>query len=198
MEEFNKDQLRKALQQLPEYRPPAACWEQLSNQLEQPSPLPLDQLRGYAPPAAVWNQLNDSLDRNQLNQGRIRRLRWMAVAASVLLLVGAWGWYQASQGPTVRIVYRQEPASQITLNSDWDQENEQFEALFSANHWETDRGPAFADLQLEIEELTEAKEEVKAMLVAYGEDPNLIRQLGKIERERSDVYRQIITNDLAE
>ena len=49
------------------------------------------------------------------------------------------------------------------------------------------------NLGQELDELTSAREEVKAMLVAYGEDPTVIvRQLADIERERDDVYRRII------
>ena len=45
---------------------------------------------------------------------------------------------------------------------------------------------------MEYEELSTAHQDVEAMLVSYGQDPKLIRQMADIERERSDIYRQII------
>jgi hypothetical protein len=52
--------------------------------------------------------------------------------------------------------------------------------------------PGLNALRHELDELTEAKEDIKAMLVSYGEDPSVIRQLAEIERGRSDIYRRII------
>ncbi len=197
MEEKNKSTLRQALDQLPQYQPPDSLWGNIESDLERPQPLPLDRLPGYTPPPQVWNHLNEALDQNNQRRLRIRRLRIVGLAAGFLLAIGLFAWFEARQGPTITVAYSQEPASEVVLTKDWDADEQSFDQI-TVDPWELDRGSEFADLQFELEELSQAKEEVKAMLVAYGGDPQLVRQLSNIERERSAVYRQIIANDLAE
>ena len=74
--------------------------------------------------------------------------------------------------------------------ADWDEDEGSFTR---ARREVTERNePRLNNLGHELDELTEAREEVKAMLTAYGDDPEMVRQLAEIERERDDVYRRIL------
>ncbi len=195
MQEKNRDTLRRALDRLPEYEPPAGLWHRLDGGLDHPTPAPgLDRLPGYAPPPQVWNQLSRSLDQSNRRQLRHRRYTWMAVAASVLVLVGVW-FTQQYNAPKVTLSYTTE-AAPPPVNADWDEEETAFAQLFDDE--EADADPVLNSLRLELLELTDAKEEVKAMLVQYGEDADLVRQLGDIERERSELYRQVVSYEFGE
>lgn len=198
--EKNQASLRKAIGQLPEYEPKALVWNRISQQLDtaapaEEAPLPLSQLPEYSPPPEVWNQLSKSLEEDsRLRRKGARRLKlssWpMRVAAAGLVLVAALFWLLREPGPKVSVAYAQEQVSSFGLDIDWNEEEEAF-ARLEKQLAESNR-PELNSLHQELEELSAAKAEVVGMLTSYGEDPKLINQLGEIERERSEIYRQII------
>ncbi|THH40275.1 hypothetical protein [Neolewinella litorea] len=197
MKEKNYDRLRWALDQLPEYRPGDECWDAIHDGLDRSagaSERPLaDRLPTYAPPAQVWNALSRDLERPpRLPHAVIRTtgLRLAALAAAVVVvLLAVVGLYLGNQGPEVSYAYHQE-AAPVPVVADWDDDESSFnrarEVVRARNE------PHLNNLGQELDELTSAREEVKAMLVAYGEDATIVRQLAEIERERDDVYRRII------
>jgi len=191
MKEKNKNTLRDALNQLPEYGANAGAWKGIEAGL---TPALGKQLPSYQPPAEVWNGLNRALNTPApvINMRRRAWTRLGGIAASVLVIValGVGLWPEAlNAGPKVSISYAQEVAP-ATNAHDWDDGEESFNQVIA--QIEERNEPALNTLNMELAELTEAKEEMKAMLVAYGEDPSVIRQLAEIERDRSDIYRRII------
>jgi len=201
MTEKNRHTLTNALRQLPDYAAPADAWREIGRSLY---PTLAEQLPSYVPPADVWNAINQELVAtanagdhpvtDHPRTGKIRKLlpRLLAVAAACLLLLTAGPalWRSATDGPKVSYAHTQEVTS-AGSSIDW---NDPDEASFARilTEIEARDEPHLNILGLELGELTDAKEEVRAMLVAYGEDPGLVRQLAEIERDRSDVYRRII------
>ena len=201
MKERNYDNLRRHLDGLPEHTPPAGLWRKLEGRLADQSAAPLNErLPSYAPPPDVWNHIGRELDAQpvaplRLAHRRPRRNRWLAVAAAVALLLSAGAFVinrsaTTTSGPTITYAYTQEPAPARTPVNDWDEDEASFERVRSAIA-ERDE-PVLNVLASELDELTSAREEVKAMLASYGEDAGMVKQLAAIERERSDVYRRII------
>lgn len=191
MKEKNKKTLRDALDQLPEYGANAGAWKGIQAGL---SPTFGERLPSYQPPAEVWNGLSQALNRPApVVALRRRSLGWLGgIAASLLVLIalGVGLWPEAlNAGPKVSLSYTQESAP-ATSSHDWNADEESFNRVIA--QIEERNEPTLNTLNMELAELTEAKEEMKAMLVAYGEDPSVIRQLAEIERDRSDIYRRII------
>ena len=204
MKEFNRDSLRRALDRLPQYDPEPGSWAMIERGLRgagepsSPSATGLQQrLPQYSPPPSVWNQLNEQLSRTGTGGGhglpRYRRLPaglWRA-AAAIALLVGAFALYQTfDRGPEISYSYRKETNFEPTFVADWRTEEPQFQSL--TEEIADSDNPAVNRLRGELEELTSARGDIEAMLDNYGHDPQLVRQLGEIERERSEVYRQLI------
>ncbi|SER07575.1 hypothetical protein [Neolewinella agarilytica] len=191
MKEKNKKTLRDALEQLPEYGADAGAWKAIEAGL---TPALSERLPSYQPPAEVWNGLNKALN-SPAPVVSIRRRKWArigGIAASVLVIValGVGLWPEAiNAGPRISISYAQEVAP-ATSSHDWNADEESFNHVIA--QIEERNEPTLNTLNMELAELTAAKEEMKAMLVAYGEDPSVIRQLAEIERDRSDIYRRII------
>lgn len=191
MKEKNKKTLQDALNQLPEYGADAGAWTGIEAGL---SPALGERLPSYQPPAEVWNGLNRALN-TPAHVVNMRRRAWTrlgGIAASVLVIValGLGLWPETIHaGPKVRISYAQEVAP-ASSSHDWNADEESFNNVIA--QIEERNEPTLNTLNMELAELTEAKEEMKAMLVAYGEDPSVIRQLAEIERDRSDIYRRII------
>lgn len=196
MKEKNYKRLREALDALPDYGAAAGAWERIEKAM---SPGLSEKLPGYRPPANVWNGISQGLDATAKEEAavqkpaRVRKLwpRLVGVAAAAALVVsaaiGVVRNYDA--GPTVTYAITREPAP-APIVADWGQEAENFARVVA--EIKTRNEPHLNNLGHELAELTAASEEVQAMLVAYGDDPGIVRQLADIERDRSDIYRQII------
>ena len=195
MKEKNHDKLRDALNRLPAYDAPGSAWDAINVGLSPPL---ADQLPTYQPAAGVWNAISRKMEQAEViasqqataKQRRLplRKLVGTAAAIALLLTVGI-GWNSIDRPQKVTIAYHQEAAPAMTI-PDWDDHEASFaNALVEI---EARNEPKLNALGQELVELTEAKEDIKAMLVAYGEDASIIRQLAKIERDRSDIYRRII------
>lgn len=192
MKEKNYQTLRDALDQLPEYGADAGAWEGIERAM---TPGLGEQLPAYRPPAEVWNGLSQQLDAaaQPAAPTKVRRMwpRIAAVAATMALLISVgFGLSRGiDRGPEVSYAYSQEPAP-TPIVADWEDDEESFARV--AAEIATRNEPHLNTLAHELTELTEASEEIKAMLVSYGEDPKVVRQLAEIERDRSDIYRRII------
>ncbi len=194
MKEKNYDRLRAALDRLPEYDPPARSWPEIERGLEREGESvrePLSsRLPTYVPPTTVWNAVNEGLDaQKRVVRRRLPRRLLAAAAAVALLLFAAVGISRWTSGPRVTYAYSQE-SQPDPVTSDWDDDEASFQRA-RAEVRQRDE-PILNNLGHELDELNSAREEVKAMLVAYGESPAVIQQLAEIERERDDVYRRII------
>lgn len=196
--EKNRNSLRQALQQLPSYTPPADMWERVVDNIDRPvvdeSPLveAVRSLPGHTPPSGVWNALARHLDDERgakIRQLRTRR-QWMTAAAAVALVLGVAWWVFREPPPKISIQYAQETVQQFQLDIDWDADTDIFaqleQQLSSVNN------PTVNKLKVEYEELSLARKDVESMLKSYGQDPQLVRKMADIERERTDIYRQII------
>jgi hypothetical protein len=197
--EHNRDSLKKALQQLRSYDPPAHNWARIGKSLSQPVAQDeqvlqdaVHQLSAYTPPTKVWNHLSKELDevRTHKHSRVVRRRQILQWAAALALLLSTTYIAMREPGPSVTTIYGEETVLQFTPDIDWDGEQALFAQL--EEQLENIDDPFLNRLRFEYEELSEAYESVTAMLKSYGHDPQLIRQMADIERERSDIYRQII------
>ena len=206
MKELNHHILKAGLQQLPEYAPPPAIWDALEENLDADAALAsgVNRLPQYEPPSEIWTQIEAQLataTTPRLSATFSRRYRfrpaWYAVAASVALLLAAW-WWQQPAGNAVEtkdlIAVTQEVADEQLLQMNAEPEDEAFQLI---QHLCRAQMPVceqaeFKTLKTELDELTEAKSELRHALGSFGDDPELHTQLARIERERSEVLRQMI------
>ena len=195
MKEKNYRTLRDALDRLPDYEPGPVAWSNITDRLEGAADRTraslADRLPTYAPPPQVWNKVSQELDAPRPTVVRRLSVRgWVvAVAAAVALLLLAVPLIRYDAGPDISYAYTQEATPEPVV-ADWDDDESSFERAREAVQERNE--PHLNNLGHELDELTSAREEVKAMLVAYGEDAGMVRQLAEIERERDDVYRRII------
>lgn len=192
MREKNYHTLKDALDGLPEYGAAAGAWEGIQKAM---TPSLGESLPSYRPPAEVWNGLSHELDAaaQPAAEAPVRRMwpRYAAAAASfaLLLMLSVGLLRNIDQAPKVSYAYGQEIAP-AAIVVDWNGEESSFNRI--AEEAKNRNEPALNILHHELEELNEAREEIKAMLVSYGDDPGVVRQLAEIERDRSDIYRRMI------
>jgi len=197
MKEKNKQTLRDALDRLGEYEAPKSAWGDITANLK---PVLADKLPTYAPDAGVWNGISRQMEQADEAQAQrrmakertlpLRKFAGIAAAVALLVTIGLGISHELQTRQTVTIAYSQEAAPKDEIQ-DWDIDEASFNNAIA--EIEARNEPTLNSLGLELGELTEASKDIKAMLVSYGEnDPGLIRQLGEVERDRSDVYRRII------
>ncbi len=198
MNDKNKPILDDALSKLPNYEPEDQLWDKIEGGLEaRKLQDALAKLPVYEPEDQVWAAIETNLP----TQGTtiVRRLgRVAAIAASVAVLLVA-GWYLMGQirhtGET--ITYSEEvikgtfSTAQFVALDDDEEAFEIIQILRERNDPIT-ASPEFQSLEQDLNELNEAKQDLIPVIHDYEANPRLKIQLAKIERERSDVLKQII------
>jgi hypothetical protein len=197
MEELNDDMLKDALLQMPQYRAPDFIWDNIEDQLEQEGNLhqAIASLPKYTAPDRVWNNIEQRLQQ----KGILRRLPtwgWSAAAGVAIVITAALGIYQWNQTRgSVSYAYAVEKNVPNPSPRDWDadetdvQEVQNLYAHFCKYQSQNDMN---CGLDQELKELNEAKAELKKAMAQYGEDPELIRQLGDLEIDRARVVKAMV------
>jgi DNA repair exonuclease SbcCD ATPase subunit len=207
LEEKNRATLQRAIRQLPQYKPGEGVWaavEDALDRIEEGERLQasLHLLPSYEPPQKVWEHIQEELDSDVAEKERpagVRRLllywRQLAASASVLLLLGVgWGLISKADAPTVTVVESEAVLPADMVSHDWNADEAMFEQVLRhyAEHPFLEQDPQIRNLKQELEELNEAKSEIEEMMERYGDDPDLIRQIGEIERQRSEVVKRMV------
>ena len=206
MKELNRHILIAGLQQLPEYAPPPAVWDALEENLEADAALAsgIPHLPQYEPPSEIWTQIAAELaaerplrvaHRPPLARRRLHR-GWYAAAAALALLLAGWWWWLLPEknGGATAISVSQEVVDEQLLSMNTESEDDAFRLVqeLCRSQVPVCEQPGFKSLKSELDELTEAKTELRHALGAFGDDPELHAQLARIERERSEVLRQMM------
>lgn len=198
MLELNHSTLQQAIRDLPTHEAPGFVWEAIEEGLALETQLATDlkKLPQYEAPDFIWEQLDQKLDQQVTPKSwsvRINR-RWMVAAAAMLILIA--GWWMIQTGQTTESI----AVTQVQLDDRLrapleEQEDDAFvmiETLCQSRAPVCDL-PDFKNLKSELEELNDAKSSLKSALGEYGDDPGLTAQLVRIERERSELLRQMMS-----
>lgn len=199
MKEKNRQQLEAALQRLPEYAAPEQLWEQLNARLktERLVENKLPHLPKYEPPADLWPQLESALDADQPIRATRRLSLWrplLIAAASVSLLLSAW-WLIREGVSMASVQYSQETIDESLLLSAAEPEDGAFQLIDELCRYRIPvcEEPAFRQMKAELDELTAAKTALSAAMGRYSTDPALHSELARIERERSELLRSMMS-----
>lgn len=147
-----------------------------------------NSLPSYGPPDEIWDNIAHKLDQEsaQRRHGRIRLL-WAlgAAAACVGVVIGATLWRATSMAQETLSFSAIElsappPILSDTLDRSYDQ-------LLEVCEEKRDfcESPEIKQLKVELDQLTQAKNELQKALGPYYADGYLVQQLEAIERERS-------------
>lgn len=194
--ELNKENLEKALGQLPTYSPPTHIWDGIEEELtahqaDQVISASIKQLPQYQPAPEIWAHIEENL---QETPAKIKRLptrrRWMNIAASIAVLIfsGTIGWLIMNQNNET-IKYLEEEVVVKIMSLDWDADKEAIELLMV----EFEESPVaqqhqhYDQWKIEMDELFEARIEVVEAIELYGEDENLLKELNRIDDSITDL-----------
>lgn len=204
MEEQNKKTLIEALSSLPEHEPNEMLWEQIEEEMEGglealvPMQL-LQSLPQYEPPTNAWNGIVTRLEaeKPQAKIVRLGRRKALAVAASLALLLVAYWHFSGPkelEANVVAVNFSEETVDPLLMQHDWDEDEDafgEFLSLCEAKKLVCEQ-PEFKLLQGELEELTSAKQDLKAAIGEFNTDADLVMQIKEIELERNGVLKKMM------
>lgn len=198
--EKNRQTLKKAVGQLPEYAAPERLWSEIAAGLDQQQEwrAAIRQLPVYSPPDRIWDQIDRELNRHSQKTSLVRRLRalpYRQLAAAVvtgLLIAGWWSVARVDEPVKTSISYSEEVQMPSATVSDWGEDDQ----VMSMVMQEADQSPIaerdiIQRLKSEFRELTDARTEVEEMLKRYGRNEDLLREIARIERARSLVVKEL-------
>ncbi|NJL75482.1 MAG: hypothetical protein HC892_11080 [Saprospiraceae bacterium] len=190
MREKKTHTLLKAIQELPNYVPPSAVWEQIEVQLEETAlHKAIAQLPVHQPPSTVWRQIEKRLSPlHSINKKA-------AIAASLVLMASAGIWYLSKQDTNnITKVYTTEPGKTIDFESDWLDDELAFERAKQkfAQYVFLEEQVEYKVLVEELEELETAKASVEAAFKRYGKQPHLVVRMKNISLRQSEVLKKMV------
>ncbi len=202
--EKNKDNLRDALNNLPEYEPQGDLWANIEGKLnaaESPKVLAdaVANLPEYEPPVRVWEAVERVLAADaEAARGSglsVLRVRKWAAAAAILLLVGAF--YFSSRNVLTggeSIEYAEEIIEDDLLKkNNTAEDDEAFAEILAMCEMQSFActQPVFQSLKNELEELTAARDMLREALAEYDANADLMMELKEIEMLRTDLLKQL-------
>lgn len=197
-----------SMPQLPEYDPHPDLWARIEADLQAEELLNrrLPELPSYEPRSTLWETIEQELDSEQTIAIRSRwipqisrPLRAGLVAAAVVVLVGAWLFLRLRTSDAVHLEYAveqtysapgQEPLSPASLA---DNRAEEFIARQCAEQQQICQRPDVHELRNQLVSLTAEQQRIEREQAVFGNDPDLIRAQVKVENQRAEVTKELIT-----
>jgi hypothetical protein len=184
MEPADESTLKRTLQQLPEYHPPDELW--LRIQSVRSFAQAIQNLPAYEPSDSAWNSIRGRLHKQQ----QVRLLRPLAAiaASAALLILFLQPW--ARSGTSYQYHTEAVDAQIWSFQLSKDEGDFELANAWCAQHPFLCARPDIAQVKSELEQLTAASESLRKALGAYGTDEHLIRQLNRIEMDRTRLLKQ--------
>ena len=196
--------------QLPEYEPHPDLWARIEADLLADEQLGrvMQTLPDYEPKADLWDAIVRDLRADE--PAKIRplwlqpstRSLWAGLAAAaVVVLVGSWLFFRAEATETVRMEYAVEQ-SETTNSTDLQPTDRQLSADVRAEEFIAQQcaeqnivcqRPEVHELRNQLTNLTAEQERLDREQQIFGDDPTLVRARVKLENQRADVTKELIT-----
>jgi len=195
------ERLTQLINELPAFEPDADLWARIDDAL-----LAVDQTPDETP--VITHPATESAPIRRLGQ-RLGQVQfaphwrgWMGVgvAAACLLMLGTWLFRYTERQPDERIEYTVEQQAEWTptdvetaTDSPADQRAEEFinrqceEAALACQR------PEVRELRAQLGELSVEQQRLAAERERFGDDPTLVQAQVKIENQRADVTKELIT-----
>ena len=201
--------MNDSLPQLPEFDPRPDLWARIEADLNADEQLSrvVQNLTEFEPKAGLWDAIEQELTPKETNvrplwgQLQTRQL-WAGLAvAAMLVLVGSWLFLQPEAADEVRMEYAVEQSStsqQLEIDafadeSDADKRAEDFIDRQCAEDKFVCQRPEVHELRNQLTSLTAEQQRIDEQQQLFGDDPALIRAQVKVENQRAEITKELIT-----
>ena len=184
------------LAKLKSIEPPQQIWDAVANELDKQEKI--HQLTEFTPGDEIWNRIDATLNAEEAKARRQIIYRWTTLlAAAGVAIVLAYFLIIPNQQKT-NISYSEEVIK--TENSGhWQEDDTEISnlltALCAANPVACNQ-PDFKAKQEELDYLNEKKSEILERLNAYDQNKDLQILLTKIELEKNEIVKQMISKTM--
>ncbi len=175
---------------LPEYDPSDEVWQHIEAKLnDDVLQKAIGQLPQYEPKEELWNQIEEQL-KPKTKIIKFTAWQWVAVAASVAVLIGAFFIYLPDNQP---ISYSEEQIDKNLQLNPHDDSNKQYEQIVAYCKEQTYvcENPEFKSMKTELDELQNASYQLKDAMGTYNTDPELMTQFTEIEQQKTELLRKM-------
>ncbi|RIV21496.1 hypothetical protein DYU11_19025 [Fibrisoma montanum] len=187
------ERLTKAINDLPHYEPKADLWSSIERELSSEA----GSTRG--PAATETPVVPHPATADQ--RGQLRPLwGWVAAAAAVFLAVGFWLTLPLEADEQIRVEYAVETASPTPTTALPESEptsaDERAEAFIAQQCLEQRfvcQRPEVHELRNQLTDLNAERERIEKERLTFGDDPALIKAQIRVENQRAEVTKELIT-----
>ena len=201
--------MNDSLPQLPEFDPRPDLWARIEADLSADEQLSrvVQTMPEFAPKTDLWDTIEQELSpaavkvRPLWQQPQARQL-WASLAvAAMLVLVGAWLFLRPESAEKVRIEYAVEQSNTnqkadsgaFSDESNADERAEEFINRQCAEDRFVCQRPEVHELRNQLTELSEEQQRIEQQQQVFGDDPALIRAQVKVENQRAEITKELIT-----
>lgn len=208
--EKNRDVLKNALSQLPQYEAPSTLWSAMEQKLEQQNAYQqsLQQLPIHQAPPGLWEVIeahleeennstyNDNTPSSEVKMPTLevkhvkkRPFQWLKVAAIFLPFIAIGYWVLST---TTQPTYTYQTAV-VSISEEGNKDAslvEDLKRMYQAQmNWNED--PKQQQLWYELQELEDALQEAKRNVGKYGEQQNILKIVKSLENNRTKVLKEM-------
>lgn len=202
--------MNDSLPSLPEFTPRPDLWARIEADLNADEQLSrvVQTMPAFAPKADLWETIEQELTpevpakvRPLWQQPQARQL-WASLAvAAMLILVGIWLFLRPESTEKVRVEYAVEQSGTnqkadsgaFSNESNADERAEEFINRQCAEDRFVCQRPEVHELRNQLTELTEEQQRIEQQQEIFGDDPALIRAQVKVENQRAEITKELIT-----
>lgn len=203
--------INKLFPDLPEYDPHPDLWNRIEADLTSAERFAeaIGDLPTFDPKADLWSDIEANLSEVVVPHPATRQVKpvfgqqvrpmWAAAAvAAMVVLVGVWINWQSATIASERMEYTVEMGSSTgtvpaPIDLDADQRAEDFITQQCAAQTLACQQPEVHELRNQLTELGMEQERLEQERQTFGDDPALIRAQVKVENQRAEVTKELIT-----
>jgi len=186
--------LNKGLSELKTFDPPDVIWESISMELSGKEKL--DKLYKFDPPENLWANIEIQLDGRANKKSKIETLKWLSWAAAAVIILAISYFLIVPANHQSNISYSQETIEHVNINGWAEDDNEIMLVLnqLCASNPVACASPDFKAKEKELNDLDKQKKEILNRMSAYDSNKDLQLMLTKIELEKNEIVKQMISN----
>ncbi len=193
---------------LPEHEPDPNLWDRVEARIQADATLnrAIEQLPEHEPDANLWERVEADLSDAKvvpIGRGATRSLgtvSWLAGAvAAMLVLAGGWLYLnQTSADERVTVAYSVEQVkTQATDLPQPQTESVRRDEAFIVRHCAEQKPvcqkPEVHELRSQLVELKQEQARLGKEIALFGADPALVRAQTKLESQRAEITRELVT-----